>query len=315
MAILVKNLKKYYRSVKAIKGISFHVKKGEIFGFLGPNGAGKTTTIKMLCTLIKPTSGTALINGYDILKEEKQIRSEIGVVFQEYSLDSKLSAIENLELHARLYNLPTRTIKEKAMALLRLVGLEDRRDDIVKNFSGGMKRRLEIARGLMHVPKILFLDEPTIGLDPQTRKHIWDYIISLKKERGVTIILTTHYMEEAEELCDRVAIIDNGQIIALDTPAHLKKLLGGDTVLIKTDNPELTSKLLKNAKRVDSLIYVTMKDADKKISRIITSLEDGGVHVLSIRMQSPSLNDVFLKLTGKEMRDGGALCNDWRHEF
>ncbi|MBI3623557.1 ATP-binding cassette domain-containing protein [Candidatus Pacearchaeota archaeon] len=221
--IKVKNLVKSFGKIKAVDDISFQVQKGEVFAFLGPNGAGKTTTIKMLTTLLHPTSGEILVNEYDPLKKQQEVRSSFGIVFQDHSLDDDLTALENLEFHAALYKVPKKLSEERIKYLFKLVDLEERKNDLVKTFSGGMKRRLEIARGLIHHPKILFLDEPTLGLDPQTRNYIWDYIKKLNKKEGMTIFFTTHYMDEAEKYTDRVAIIDNGKIISIGTPSSLMK--------------------------------------------------------------------------------------------
>ncbi|MFA5260761.1 MAG: ATP-binding cassette domain-containing protein [Candidatus Omnitrophota bacterium] len=221
ITISVKNLSKYFGSVQAVDGISFEVKKAELFGFLGPNGAGKTTTINILCTLMLPTRGEASVNGFNVVVSPTEIRKSIGIIFQDPSLDERLTAYENLNFHGMIYHLPSKIRKTRIDEVLNMVGLYSKRDYIVHTFSGGMKRRLEIARGLMHRPKILFLDEPTIGLDPQTRKHIWDYVLSLSQKEKITIFLTTHYLDEAE-ICQRVGIIDHGKIVDLDSPAILK---------------------------------------------------------------------------------------------
>lgn len=220
--IRVNGLTRKFNSFTAVDAISFSVKKGEVFGFLGPNGAGKTTTISMLCTLLRPTAGEAQVGSYDVAKEPTKVRREIGIIFQDPSLDDRLTAEDNLRFHGYLYNMKHSLIEERIVEVLTLVELLDRRKDFVRKFSGGMKRRLEIARGLLHQPKLLFLDEPTLGLDPQTRAHIWEYILKMRKEHGLSIFMTTHYMQEAE-VCDRVAIIDHGKIIALDTPENLKQ--------------------------------------------------------------------------------------------
>lgn len=221
--IEVKNLTKQFGELKAVDGVSFNVSKGEIFAFLGPNGAGKTTTIKMLTTLLKPTSGGILIDGHDPLRQQNEARCSFGIVFQDPSLDDELTAYENMEFHGVLYGVPKNIRRARIEQLLKFVELWDRKDDLVKNFSGGMRRRLEISRGLIHHPKILFLDEPTLGLDPQTRNHIWTYIKGLNKDENMTVFLTTHYMEEADRISDKVAIIDHGKIIAEGTPLELKK--------------------------------------------------------------------------------------------
>ena len=223
--IKVKNLSKYFGSIKAVDNISFEVKEAEVFGFLGPNGAGKTTTINILCGLLKPTFGEAFVNGFNVLSHPKEVRASIGIIFQDPSLDERLTAYENLNFHGMVYHMPKKLRKIRIREVLDMVGLYSRKDYIVRTFSGGMKRRLEIARGLMHSPKILFLDEPTLGLDPQTRQHIWDYILDLSSREKITIFFTTHYMDEAE-VCQRVAIIDYGQIIALDSPRGLEDKFG-----------------------------------------------------------------------------------------
>jgi ABC-2 type transport system ATP-binding protein len=221
--IQVKNLTKRFKDFTAIDDISFSIKGGEIFAFLGPNGAGKSTTIKILTTLLRPTSGQVFVNNYDVLKEQDSIRRSFGIVFQDPSLDEELTAFENMEFHGVIYNVPKNIRRERIEHLLKFVELWERKDDLVKNFSGGMKRRLEVARGLVHHPKILFLDEPTLGLDPQTRNHIWNYIKNLNKEEGMTVFLTTHYMEEADKIADRIAIIDHGKIVSQGTSSELKE--------------------------------------------------------------------------------------------
>ena len=227
--IQVENLVKRFGALQAVRGISFQVKEGELFGFLGPNGAGKTTTINILCTLLTPTSGRALVADHDVVRYPTEVRRSIGIIFQDPSLDERLTALENLKFHAMLYHLPRKKTEERMEMLLDMVGLSDRRHDLVKTFSGGMKRRLEIVRGLLHSPKVLFLDEPTLGLDPQTRNHIWSYVKELRGKEGLTLFLTTHYMEEADQ-CDRIAIMDEGKIVALDTPTAFKQSLGSDTL-------------------------------------------------------------------------------------
>jgi len=238
VAIHVDHLTRKFNELVAVNDISFEIEQGEIFGLLGPNGAGKTTTLAMLSTMLKPTSGSATVNGMDIEHNEDGVRKSIGIVFQDQSLDEELTAWENMDFHGRLYRIPGEVREQRIKELLDLVELEDRKNDIVKTFSGGMRRRLEIARGLLHHPAVLFLDEPTLGLDPQTRNHLWQYIATLNKEHGITIILTTHYMEEADRLCNRIAIIDHGKIIALDTPANLKDGIGGDVVTIGSPAPD-----------------------------------------------------------------------------
>src|SRR3989304_1357491 len=231
-------LSKSFGSLTAIDQLDIAVESGEIFALLGPNGAGKTTTISMLCTILKPTSGTAKVNGFDIVKEATQVRKSIGIVFQDPSVDDRLTGRENLYMHANLYGVPPSEQKNRIDSILKLVELDERADDLLRTYSGGMRRRLELARGLIHYPKVLFLDEPTIGLDPQTRKHVWEYMRKLKAEHGITVVMTTNYMEEADSLCDRIAIIDHGRIIATGTPAELKDSLGGDIVVIRTPDTD-----------------------------------------------------------------------------
>ena len=307
MAIIeVKNLTKIFNNeIRAVDDINFEIKKGEIFGFLGPNGAGKTTTINMLCTLIRPTSGGATICRYDIIKQPDEVRKCIGLVFQDTTLDDRLTARENLELHARLYGVPKPDRRKRINEVLELVELSDRENSIVKTFSGGMQRRLEIARGLIHYPKVLFLDEPTLGLDPQTRKHVWDYILKLKKEYEITIMMTTHYMEEADELCDRVAIIDYGKIIAVGTPKKLKDRLGGDTIIldIQDKDTQKAKKVFKKAKIFDSQVLLSVKNAGREIKKVLEKAKNNKIEVIEVNIRKPTLNDVFLHLTGREIRE------------
>jgi ABC-2 type transport system ATP-binding protein len=252
--IETKDLTKKFGSLTAVDSVNIKVEQGEIFGLLGPNGAGKSTIISMLCTILKPTSGTALVNGYDIVRQPSLVRKSIGIVFQDPSVDDRLTGRENLEMHADLYDVPKSEMKLQIEKVLELVELSDRSDDFVRNYSSGMRRRLEIARSLVHTPKVLFLDEPTIGLDPQSRDHIWSYIRELLKAEDVTIILTTHYMEEADKLCKRVAIVDHGQIVALDTPESLKEKLGGETITVKTHNNSLYMEKIKESNIAKSVV-------------------------------------------------------------
>src|SRR5918912_3570212 len=243
-AIRVAGLQKRFGEVEAVRGVSFEVHAGETFGFLGPNGAGKSTTINMLCTLLRPTGGKAEVAGYDVVKQRDDVRREIGLVFQDMTLDTYLSAAQNLRFHGQLYGVPAAELETRMQQVLELVGLWDRKDKDVMVFSGGMKRRLEIARGLLHSPRVLFLDEPTVGLDPQTRSSIWTYIKELKRQEEITIFLTTHYMDEAEH-CDRIAIMDRGRIVVVDTPEALKRSVGRDRVSITTDDDEAAIRMLQ----------------------------------------------------------------------
>lgn len=309
--IQVIDLVKKFGNITAVDSISFNVEEGMIFGFLGPNGAGKTTTINILCTLLSPTLGRTLIAGYDCMKNPSQVRKAIGIVFQDTTLDKDLTAYENLIFHAYLYNLPKSEMRDRVHDVLRFVDLYDRKGDLVKKFSGGMKRRLEVARGLLHRPRVLFLDEPTLGLDPQSRTNLWEFITELPKKHNVTIFMTTHYMEEAE-VCDRIAIIDHGKIIALDTPEELKKTVGGDVVSITTtDNAgaryEIEHAFKMEVAEKENALYMTCSRGDTCIPELIRTLGD---RVLSVRVQRPTLNDVFLKLTGKTIREEDVSSND-----
>lgn len=307
-AIETFNLTKDFNGLRAVNNINIQIEQGEIFGLLGPNGAGKTTLISMLCTLLKPSSGTAKVNGFDIVKEKDQVRKSIGIVFQDPSLEDRLTARENLEMHAGLYGVPKSERKRRIDEVLELVGLADRQHEIVKKFSGGMKRRLEIARGLIHYPKVLFLDEPTLGLDPQTREHIWEYIKKLAEREEITIFITTHYMEEADFLCKRVAIIDKGEIKVLETPENLKKSLEGDMITLEVENSnnfEIIKDFeeVKEVHLIDGKIHITVKDGDKFAPKLLSLAEKEGIKVSSINIRKPSLEDVFLHYTGREMRD------------
>lgn len=325
LAIEVKNLTKEFNDLKAVDGISFQVQEGEIFGLLGPNGAGKTTTIKMLTTLLKPTGGEARVWGYDVLREKDKVRNSVGIVFQEPALDNRLTGYENLDFHARLYGL-TKEIREKRIKeVLNLVELRDKAKVLVKDYSGGMQRRLEIARGLMHYPKVLFLDEPTLGLDIQTRRHIWDYILKLNEREKTTIILTTHYMEEADYLCQRIAIIDFGKIIALDNPQNLKNILGGDVISIEADPLEKALNVFRNLiwiKKIsqhNGVIDLNVVQGEKKIPLLIKiDQKEAGFTIKSVNLRKPTLEDVFLHFTGKTIREveaGQAERNMMKQRF
>jgi ABC-2 type transport system ATP-binding protein len=309
--IATKNLTKKFNGLTAVNQISFEVKRGEIFGFLGPNGAGKSTTINMLSTLLIPTAGTARINNFDILTDRDSVRRSIGLVFQDPSLDDHLTAEENLRFHAKLYGVPQKEYQKRMEEVLRLVDLWDRKESIVKTFSGGMKRRLEIARGLIHYPQVLFLDEPTLGLDPQTRVHLWEYILKLKRERQMTIFMTTHYMAEAEH-CDRIGIIDHGKIVALDTPNNLKKQLGGDVLRMRSNDKEklkeeLKKRYGKEVKEEDGTLQIEVSDGEKFLPRLFNELD---TKINSIELRKPTLDDVFLALTGRTIREEEASSKD-----
>jgi ABC-2 type transport system ATP-binding protein len=311
-AIETSGITKRFEEVTAVNNISISVKPGELFGLLGPNGAGKTTLINMLSTMIEPSGGSALVWGHDVVKEADLVRQNIGVVFQDTTLDDRLTGRENLDLHGRLYGLDGKTRKNRIQDVLSLVELTERADVIVKTYSGGMMRRLEIARGLMHHPHVLFLDEPTLGLDPQTRLHIWEYINKLNIEEGVTILLTTHYMEEADRLCDRIAIIDYGQIVALDTPQDLKNLLGGDVITLGLENPEDVGKLCSSYQKdgcanivtgKQNEVFITVNNGERQIPHILALASQAGIRIFSVSLRKPTLDDVFIHYTGRAIRD------------
>ena len=301
--IKVENLVKKFGELVAVDDISFNVLRGEIFGFLGPNGAGKTTTINILCTLSKPTSGRATIDGFDVVRQQSQVRQTIGLVFQDPSLDERLSGLQNLRFHAMVYNVPASVREQRIEHVLKMVELWDRRRSEVRTYSGGMKRRLELARGLLHYPKVLFLDEPTLGLDPQTRNRLWEYILELRQREGTTIFLTTHYMDEAEN-ADRIAIIDHGKLIAMDTPERLKKIVGKDIISVKTDDNDRAAEELKlrykiEARRDSDGLTFEVTNGEKFLPDFI---KEFGIKILSVNLRRSSLDDVFLKLTGREIR-------------
>ena len=306
--IETKLLTKSFNSLTAVDRLDIAVESGEIFGLLGPNGAGKTTTISMLCTILKPTSGTAKVNGFDIVKESTNVRKSIGIVFQDPSVDDRLTGRENLYMHANLYGVPANQHKTRINEVLNLVQLEDRADDILRTYSGGMRRRLELARGLIHYPKVLFLDEPTLGLDPQTREHIWEYVRELKKTHDITVVLTTHYMDEADRLCDRIAIMDYGKIIALDTPARLKDTLAGDVIMVKANNLEALMALvveqlhLDKLQRVNDTLEITVRNGKSLLPRVMELATENKIIVESILLREPNLEDVFLHYTGRTIR-------------
>lgn len=306
-AIEVDGLMRKFGDFTAVDGISLRVEHGEVFGFLGPNGAGKSTTIKMLCTLLRPTAGAARVNGYDVAREPGGVRESIGIIFQDYSLDDRITAIENLRFHCMIYHVPRREREARIRQMLEMVNLADRANDRVRQFSGGMKRRLEIARGLLHRPVVLFLDEPTVGLDPQTRGNIWEHIHELRKREGITVFMTTHYMDEAEN-CDRIAVIDHAQIIALDTPAALKAGVGGDVVrLSTTDNAEAMAVLQREygvTPTVEGdMLRFEIAGGNAFVPHLLTTFP---VAVESVDIARPTLNDVFLHLTGRRIREEGA---------
>lgn len=304
-AIRVTELTKTYGSIEAVRGISFEVGEGEVFAFLGPNGAGKSTTIKMLCTLARPTAGTATVAGFDVSRESRSVRRRIGLVFQDETLDSQLTAEENLRFHAVLYRVPREEVDARIERVLKLVDLADRRRSLVSTLSGGMARRLEIARALLHTPQVMFLDEPTVGLDPQTRARMWADVRRIRDEENVTIFLTTHYMDEAE-YADRIAIIDHGEIVVCDTPAALKAAVSADTVDITTDDDATALRSLRaegyEVHETADGLRVQVADGERAIADIVTRAAAG---IRQIRMRRPTLDDVFMHFTGRDIRDDG----------
>jgi ABC-2 type transport system ATP-binding protein len=315
-AVSVRGLVKRYDDVEAVSGIDLDVEAGETFGFLGPNGAGKTTTIGVLCTLVRPTAGAATVAGHDVTRERDEVRRNIGLVFQDTTLDGYLTAEENMRLHAELYGVPRAAVPDRMRQVMEMVGLWERRDSLVRTFSGGMKRRLEIARGLLHSPRVLFLDEPTVGLDPQTRSSIWGYIRELKAREDITIFLTTHYMDEAE-YCDRIAIMDRGRIIVLDTPEALKASVGRDRVQIATDDDEAAIEALRErfgleATVAEGLVTFAVENGGQFVPRLFAEL---GVPIGSVSVSRPSLDDVFMSYTGTTIRDAEASQMDRSRQF
>jgi len=311
-----RGLRKAYGKIEAVRGIDLEVQPGEIFGFLGPNGAGKTTTISILCTLVRKTGGEARVAGIDVDADPAAVRKRIGLVFQDPSLDAQLTARENLELHGQIYGVPGRERKQRIDELLSFVGLADRAGSLVQTFSGGMKRRLEIARGLLHQPSVLFLDEPTLGLDPQTRKSIWDHLRQLRTREGVTLFMTTHYMDEAE-FCDRIAIIDQGQIVALGSPNELKARVGGDVITVTASDTaaaalEIRQRFALEPLVDDGTLRIEVPDGATFLPRLVREIP---MPLTTVTLRRPSLDDVFLKLTGHAIRDEAAAGTDQMRMF
>jgi ABC-2 type transport system ATP-binding protein len=309
-AIEVSDLQKSFGEVEAVRGVSFEVATGEVFGFLGPNGAGKTTTINMLCTLARPTAGSARVAGHDVVRERDDVRRHIGLVFQDPTLDGYLTAEQNLRLHAELYGVDSALVPDRMRQVLEMVGLWERRDATVMTFSGGMRRRLEIARGFLHSPRVLFLDEPTIGLDPQTRSSIWSYIAQLQEREEITIFMTTHYMDEAE-FCDRIAIMDQGEIVALDTPEALKAQVGADRVRIQTEDDDaaiaaLAERFGLEATISEGAVTFFVPSGEEFVPRLFAEL---GVGIRSVSVSRPTLDDVFMSHTGTTIRDAEEAGN------
>jgi ABC-2 type transport system ATP-binding protein len=310
-AIDVQGLQKRYGELEAVRGVSFEVAEGETFGFLGPNGAGKSTTINMLCTLVDPTGGSATVAGFDVVTQRAHVRRNIGLVFQDTTLDEYLTADENMRFHAELYGVPKDIVRTRLAQVMEMVGLWERRKSLVRTFSGGMKRRLEIARGLLHSPRVLFLDEPTVGLDPQTRSSIWQYINELKRREHITIFLTTHYMDEAE-YCDRIAIMNDGEIVVLDTPEALKASVGKDRVVINTEDDAAAMAALKDRFGIDSGVHegsvtFSVAQGEEFVPRLFAEL---GVAIRSVSVARPTLDDVFMAYTGRTIRDAEASSSE-----
>jgi ABC-2 type transport system ATP-binding protein len=313
-AIAVNDLRKSFDEIEAVRGVSFDVAAGEIFGFLGPNGAGKTTTINMLCTLARPSSGSASVAGYDVMRERDDVRRHIGLVFQDQTLDGYLTAEQNLRMHAELYGVDSKLVDQRMRQVLEMVGLWERRDGQVLTFSGGMRRRLEIARGFLHSPRVLFLDEPTIGLDPQTRRSIWRYIRALQRAEQITIFMTTHYMDEAE-FCDRIAIMDQGVIVVLDTPDALKAQVGADRVTIDTEDNDLAVATLAErfgveAQVAEGAVTFYVPSGEQFVPRLFADL---GVAIGSVSVSRPTLDDVFMAYTGSTIRDADESTSSERN--
>ncbi|MGE5831297.1 MAG: ATP-binding cassette domain-containing protein [Methanomicrobiales archaeon] len=321
-AIAVENLTRRFEDLTAVDNVTFSVEAGELFALLGPNGAGKTTIINMLITLLPPSSGTASVAGFDVLREKDAVRRHIGIVFQEPALDKDLTGRENLDFHGMMYGLSRAAREQRIAEVLELVELGERADVLVQNYSGGMKRRLEIARGLIHHPSVLFLDEPTLGLDTQTRRRIWEYIRRMNREEGVTIILTTHYMEEADYLSGRVAIIDQGRVVAMGTPSALKDILGGDVITLEVGgNGEGLLPLLKSipwvkgAKLHNGEISVTVDHGERKVPELVSLARDHGITISSVLLRKPSLEDVFIHFTGRSIREREVSAIESRKEL
>ncbi|WP_395105735.1 ATP-binding cassette domain-containing protein [Actinomadura sp. SCN-SB] len=312
-AVAVDGLVKRFGEVEAVRGIEFAVEPGEVFGFLGPNGAGKSTTINMLCTLLRPTAGRARVAGHDVVSGRDDVRRNIGLVFQDPTVDGYLTGEQNLRFHAELYGVPRAVIGDRIRQVLEMVGLWERRRDRVRQYSGGMRRRLEIARGLLHSPRVLFLDEPTVGLDPQTRASIWEYIRELKRAGRITIFMTTHYMEEAE-YCDRIAIMDSGTIVALDTPEALKAGIGEDRVRLRTADDAaamaaLAERFGVRARVDEGVVTFAVPSGEAFVPRLFEGL---GVPIRSVSVSRPSLDDVFMSFTGSTIRDAeSGSSKDW----
>lgn len=314
--VQVDNIRKQFGNFTAVDGISFEVNHREIFGFLGPNGAGKSTTIKMLCTLLTPTAGRIIVDGHDVAHEADAVRSAIGIVFQDNTLDSGLTAQENLEFHCMMYHIPRSERAQRMKDVLNLMELTEVKERLVKTFSGGMRRRLEIARGLLHEPRLLILDEPTVGLDPQTRNYIWQYVRQLRDQHDTTVFMTTHYMDEAEN-CDRIAIIERGVIIALDTPNGLRQLVAEDQVEIIVNNPAQARQVIETAFALQpevegKTLLLRVTDANRFVPRLLNEVTAHQLEVESLQVRRASLEDVFIKLTGRKIREEDGSKDQFR---
>ncbi|MBU4534392.1 MAG: ATP-binding cassette domain-containing protein [Euryarchaeota archaeon] len=309
--IETKNITKKYDGFTAVDSINLQVPKNSVYGVLGPNGAGKTTLISMLCTILKPTGGTGSVNGYDIQKQAREVRESIGIVFQSRALDDILTGREHLEMHASLYGVPRDVRQDRIEEVLNLIALGKKADEYVKTYSGGMKRRLEIGRGLIHHPKVLFLDEPTLGLDPQTRESIWEYIKELNQAHDLTVLLTTHYMEEADKLCDEVAIINQGRIITADSPKNLKRELKADTLTLNVDSPEefiekvMSLEFIKDAFLLEGEVKLLVEKGENLIPDVVEFASREGFPIKSVELEHPTLEDVFIKFTGSKISSEG----------
>jgi ABC-2 type transport system ATP-binding protein len=308
--VKVENLSKIFGKLKAVDNVSFEIREGEIFGFVGPNGAGKTTTINMLTTLLKPTSGNAVVCGYDIFKQPNEVRRNVGVVPQEYTADEDMTGINNVLLCADLYGIPRSDSKPHAEELLKLVELQDAAKRKVSTYSGGMRRRLELACGLINYPKLLFLDEPTLGLDVQTRTVVWKYIKMLKTEYHMTLFMTTHYLEEADTLCERIAIIDHGNIIKIGSPEELKESIGGDVIVVtlKETEPDISSdianiKLVNDVQKNDNNYRIKVQLGEEASPQITDLIRSKGLHVTKISLTKPTLDEAYLEFTGRSLRE------------
>ena len=304
------NISKKFDDFTAVDSVNLEVERNSVYGVLGPNGAGKTTLISMLCTILHPTSGTATVNGYDIVKQAKEVRGSIGIVFQSRALDDILTGREHLEMHASLYGVPRDVRSKRIDEILDLIDLGEKADEFTKTYSGGMKRRLEIGRGLIHYPKVLFLDEPTLGLDPQTREKIWEYIEDLNKREDITVLLTTHYMEEADKLCDKISIFDKGNIVTTNSPKNLKRELKADTITLMVDDPEKFQNLAKDLDFIkeifvmDGEIKLMVERGENLITQVVNFAGQNGIEVKSVELDHPNLEDVFIKYTGSKIKGG-----------